>query len=56
MVDGGGRRDGVRSLLRRILQALLGAQPQRTETELPPGERLDAAHRKLKETIPPRED
>jgi hypothetical protein len=46
----------VRRLLRRILQALLGAPPQPTERELPPGERLDAAQQRLKETIPPPEE
>jgi hypothetical protein len=43
----------VIGLLRRILQALRGAPPQQAERELPPGERLDAAHQRLKETIPP---
>jgi hypothetical protein len=46
----------VRGLLRRILQALLGAPPQRKEQELPPAERLDAAQQRLKETIPPPEE
>ena len=46
----------MKGLLRRILQALLGAPPQPAEPELPPAERLDAAHQRLKETIPPPED
>jgi hypothetical protein len=46
----------VIELLRRMLGALLGAPPQQPEPELPPAERLDAAHQKLKETIPPPED
>jgi transcriptional regulator GlxA family with amidase domain len=44
----------VTRLLRRIFQALLGAPPQRAE--LGTSERLDAAHRRLKETIPPPEE
>jgi hypothetical protein len=54
LVNGGGRRGGVIGLLRRILQALVGAPPQRTE--LGTSERLDAAQQRLKETIPPPED
>jgi hypothetical protein len=40
----------VIGLLRRILQALLGAPPQ--PAELGTSERLDAAQQRLKETIP----
>jgi hypothetical protein len=54
LVYGGGRRGGVIGLLRRILQALLGAPPQ--QAELGTSERLDAAHQRLKERIPPPED
>jgi hypothetical protein len=43
----------VTGLLRRILQALLGAPPQQAELEVPPAQRLDAAHQRLKDTIPP---
>jgi hypothetical protein len=43
-------------LLRRMVQALLGAPTQAAEPELPPAERLDAAHERLKDEIPPRED
>jgi hypothetical protein len=41
-------------LLRRIWAALAGESPRDPEPE--PAERLDAAHQRLKETIPPRED
>jgi hypothetical protein len=46
----------VIGLLRRILQALRGGGLQPRGRELQPGERLDAAHEKLKQTIPPRQD
>jgi hypothetical protein len=44
----------VIGLLRRMLQALLGAPPQ--PAELGTSERLDAAQQRLKETIQPPED
>jgi hypothetical protein len=44
----------VTGLLRRILQALLGNRPQPPEPTT--AERLDAAHERLKETIPPPDD
>jgi hypothetical protein len=49
----------VIELLRRILEALRGARPQTPElttAERLTAERLDAAHARLKETIPPPED
>jgi hypothetical protein len=42
----------VTGLLRRILQALLGNRRQQ-HPEPTTAERLDAAHERLKETIPP---
>jgi hypothetical protein len=44
----------VIGLLRRILQALLGAAPP--PAELGTSERLDAAQQRLKDTIPPPDD
>ena len=41
-------------LLRRLLKALLG--DARQPPELEPAERLDAAHQRLKDTIPPPDD
>jgi hypothetical protein len=49
----------VIGLLRRILTTLAGRKPKPQEPPPAMGEsaeRLDAAHRKLKQTIPPRED
>jgi hypothetical protein len=56
---GGGRRAGVIGRLRKALTAALGRADADTTPEHDPSEadrRLEAARRRLKKTIPPRED